>query len=84
MVAREISSVELTQLYLERIARHNPTINAFITVDKEKSLAQAKAADQLRSVGEVGPLNGIPLAQKDIFCTRAVSYTHLDVYKRQV
>jgi aspartyl-tRNA(Asn)/glutamyl-tRNA(Gln) amidotransferase subunit A len=70
LAARKISSVELTQLYLERIARHNPKINAFITVDAEKSLAQAKAADQLRSVGQVGPLNGIPLAQKDIFCTR--------------
>jgi len=70
LAAREISSVELTQLYLERIARHNPSINAFITVDAEKSIAQARAADQLRRVGEVGPLNGIPLAQKDIFCTR--------------
>ena len=70
LAAREVSSVELTQLYLERISRHNLTINAFITVDAEKSLAQAKAADQLRSVGEVGLLNGIPLAQKDIFCTK--------------
>jgi len=70
LATRKISSVELTQLYLERISRHNPTINAFITVDAETSLAQAKAADQLRSVGEVGLLNGIPLAQKDIFCTK--------------
>ena len=70
LASREISSVELTQLYLERIARHNPQINAFITVAPEKSLAQAKAADALRAAGQATPLTGIPLAQKDIFCTK--------------
>ncbi|MEI7611445.1 MAG: Asp-tRNA(Asn)/Glu-tRNA(Gln) amidotransferase subunit GatA [Betaproteobacteria bacterium] len=70
LAAKEISSVELTQLYLERIARLNPTVNAFITVDPEKSLAQAQAADQQRAAGNAGPLTGIPLAQKDIFCTQ--------------
>ena len=70
LAKREISSVELTQLYLERIARHNPQINAFITVDGDKSLAQAKAADALRAAGQVTPLTGIPLAQKDIFCAK--------------
>ena len=70
LASSEISSVELTQLYLERIARHNPQINAFITVDAEKSLAQAKAADQLRATGHATPLTGIPLAQKDIFCSK--------------
>ena len=67
---REISSVELTRLYLERIARHNPAINAFITVDAEKSLAQARAADAQRAAGKGGALTGIPLAQKDIFCAK--------------
>lgn len=52
LAAKEISSVELTQLYLDRIALHNPSINAFITVDARKSLAQAKAADELRAVGK--------------------------------
>ena len=70
LASSEISSVELTQLYLERITRHNPQINAFITVDAEKSLAQAKAADQLRATGHATPLTGIPLAQKDIFCSK--------------
>lgn len=77
LAAKEISSVELTQLYLDRIARLNPEINAFVTVDADKSLAQARAADELRAAGKggkggmgVGPLTGIPLAQKDIFCTR--------------
>ena len=70
LAAKKISSVELTRLYLERIARHNPTINAFITVDPERSLAQAKAADEQRAAGQAGPLTGIPLAQKDIFCSK--------------
>ena len=68
--AKQISSVELTQLYLDRIARFNPQLNAFITVNPEKSLIQAKAADELRALGQVGALTGIPLAQKDIFCTK--------------
>jgi aspartyl-tRNA(Asn)/glutamyl-tRNA(Gln) amidotransferase subunit A len=67
---KEISSVELTQLYLERIARLNPQLNAFITVDAEKSLAQARAADACLADGKGGPLTGIPLAQKDIFCAK--------------
>ena len=70
LAAKEISSVELTQLYLERIARHNASLNAYITVDAEKSLAQARSADDLRAAGKAGPLTGIPLAQKDIFCAK--------------
>jgi aspartyl-tRNA(Asn)/glutamyl-tRNA(Gln) amidotransferase subunit A len=70
LAAKEISSVELTRLYLERIARHNPAINAFITVDAEKSLAQAHAADAQRAAGNGGALTGMPLAQKDIFCAK--------------
>jgi aspartyl-tRNA(Asn)/glutamyl-tRNA(Gln) amidotransferase subunit A len=67
---KEISSVELTQLYLDRIARLNPQLNAFITVDVEKSLAQARAADARLAAGKSAPLTGIPLAQKDIFCAK--------------
>ncbi|MDR2165137.1 MAG: Asp-tRNA(Asn)/Glu-tRNA(Gln) amidotransferase subunit GatA [Zoogloeaceae bacterium] len=68
--SRKISSVELSRLFLERIARLNPTLNAFITVDAEKTLAAAKAADLRIAAGNTGPLTGIPLAQKDIFCAR--------------
>ncbi|MCL2831100.1 MAG: Asp-tRNA(Asn)/Glu-tRNA(Gln) amidotransferase subunit GatA [Betaproteobacteria bacterium] len=68
--AGHISSVELTQEFLRRIARLNPTLNAFITVDEEKSLAQARAADAALSAGTAGPLTGIPVAQKDLFCAK--------------
>jgi aspartyl-tRNA(Asn)/glutamyl-tRNA(Gln) amidotransferase subunit A len=64
----EISSVELARLYLDRIERIDPRIRAYITVDPERTLAQAAAADEKRAAGEAGPLTGIPLAQKDIFC----------------
>ncbi len=68
LAAKQISSVELTQLFLDRIQRLNPEVNAFITVDPEKSLAQARAADERIARGEAGALTGIPVAQKDIFC----------------
>ena len=68
LVARQISSVELTRLFLERIERLNPALNAFVTVDPEKSLNSARAADARIAAGTAGPLTGIPIAQKDIFC----------------
>jgi len=68
--ARKISSVELTQLYLDRIAALNPALNAYITTDAEASLAQARAADQRLAAGKAQALTGIPVAQKDIFCAK--------------
>ena len=70
LASKQISSVELTQLCLDRIARLNPLVNAFITVDPDKSLAQARAADARIAAGQGGGLTGIPLAQKDIFCAQ--------------
>ena len=70
LASKEISSVELTQLCLDRIARLNPLVNAFITVDPDRSLAQARAADARIAAGQGGGLTGIPLAQKDIFCAQ--------------
>ena len=68
LAAKQISSVELTQLFLDRIERLNPTLNAFVTVDAKKSLILANAADARIAAGTAGPLTGIPIAQKDIFC----------------
>ena len=68
--AKKISSVELTQAYLDRIARLNPQLNAYITLNPEMSLAQARAADTRLAAGTAEPLTGIPVAQKDIFCAK--------------
>lgn len=68
LASKRISSVELTGLYLDRIARFNPDINAYLMVDAEQSLSQARAADARLAKGEQGPLTGIPIAHKDIFC----------------
>jgi aspartyl-tRNA(Asn)/glutamyl-tRNA(Gln) amidotransferase subunit A len=62
------SSVELCQDYLARIQAANPRLNAFITVDPERTLAEARAADARRAAGENAPLLGVPIAHKDIFC----------------
>lgn len=70
LLKKEISSVELTTGFLERIKKLNPEFNAFITIDEEKTLAQAKQADQRIAAGDIGPLTGIPVAQKDIFCAK--------------
>lgn len=69
---KEISSVELTQHFLDRIKQHDKAINSYITVTEELALAQAKAADDAIAKGEAKPLTGIPIAQKDIFCTSGV------------
>lgn len=75
LAAGEVSSVELTQAYLDRIATFNTSLNAYITVCDESALQQARAADTARANGESSPLLGIPLAHKDIFCTSGVTTT---------
>ncbi len=70
LAAKQISSVELTALFLDRIEALGPQLNAFITTDRERSLALARQADAQRAAGTAGPLTGIPIAHKDIFCTR--------------
>jgi len=72
---REISSVELTRHFLSRIERLNPALNAFITLTGDRALADAAAADARLGKGERGPLLGIPLIHKDIFCTDGVKTT---------
>ena len=72
LAAGEFSSEELTRAFLARVERFNPRLNAFITVTAEAALARARAADERRQRGEAGPLTGIPIAHKDIFCTDGV------------
>jgi aspartyl-tRNA(Asn)/glutamyl-tRNA(Gln) amidotransferase subunit A len=69
------SSVDVTRALLERIETHNGTLNAFITVTAEQALADAGRADDARASGTAGPLNGLPIVHKDIFCTRDVLTT---------
>ena len=73
--SKKISSVELTRLFLDRIDTHNPTLNAFITTDHEGALAAALAADTLIAQNKAGPLTGIPVAHKDVFCTEGILTT---------
>jgi aspartyl-tRNA(Asn)/glutamyl-tRNA(Gln) amidotransferase subunit A len=68
--AKEVSSVEVTSRFLARIAGANARLNAFITVDEEKSLAQARAADARIAKGGAHRLAGIPIAHKDLFCAK--------------
>ena len=79
LAARKISSVELTRLFLARIGKLNPDLNAFITVDEAGALARARRADERRAgkgnAGEAAPLTGIPLAYKDIYCTKGLRTT---------
>ena len=64
--------MELTQHYLQRIKQYDSQLNSFITLTEEEAIAQAKAADQLIATGQAGPLTGIPIAHKDIFCTQGI------------
>jgi aspartyl-tRNA(Asn)/glutamyl-tRNA(Gln) amidotransferase subunit A len=63
----EISSVEVTSAYLERVQRFDDTLRAFITVDAERALAAAQAADA--AAAPTGPLHGVPVALKDNIAT---------------
>jgi aspartyl-tRNA(Asn)/glutamyl-tRNA(Gln) amidotransferase subunit A len=72
---REISSVELTSEYLERIDVAEPKVRALVTVTREQALEQAKKADETIAAGKTGPLAGIPVVVKDNMCTRGVRTT---------
>lgn len=70
LASKKISSAELTGEFLQRAHSLNSEYNAFITLDEEASLTQARSADAAIAAGRATPLTGIPVAQKDIFCTK--------------
>ena len=69
--SKQFSSLELTQSFLNRINSYQQ-LNAYVTVSSELALQQAEAADRRLASGDATPLTGIPLAQKDIFCTQGI------------
>jgi aspartyl-tRNA(Asn)/glutamyl-tRNA(Gln) amidotransferase subunit A len=73
--SRRFSSEDLTRALLARIAQHNSALNAFLTVTAEEALAAARRADATLKTGAGGPLTGIPIAHKDIFCTDGIRTT---------
>jgi aspartyl-tRNA(Asn)/glutamyl-tRNA(Gln) amidotransferase subunit A len=68
LASKKASSVEMTRHFLDRISSVGAQLNAFITIDEEKTLAQARVADARIAKGQGGPLTGIPIAHKDLFC----------------
>ena len=73
--AREFSSVELVRGFLDRIDAHQPVLNAMITVMRDQALTAAQAADRELAAGSGGPLVGLPIVHKDLFCTEGVLTT---------
>ncbi|MGB0955257.1 MAG: amidase, partial [Panacagrimonas sp.] len=69
---KQFSARELAEHFLARIEKHDARLNSFITVTTQRALDQADAADRALADGKAGPLTGIPLGQKDIFCTQGV------------
>ena len=75
LLTKEVSALELTRYYLKQIKKHNPKLNAFITVSEYEAEVQAETADIAIKNNNIKPLTGIPLAIKDLFCTDSVRTT---------
>ena len=75
LASGDFTARDIAEHYLSRIEAHDPQLNSFITITADQALAQAKAADEARAKGEAGPLNGLPIAHKDMFCTQGVKTT---------
>ena len=74
--SKKLSPVELTNLFLQRIKRLNPVLNAYVTLTEERACADAKTAEKEISLGRYrGPLHGIPFSIKDNLATRRIRTT---------
>ena len=73
--AKSFSAMELTTAHIEAIEAANPALNAYVLATPEHALAQAKEADARLAKGEARPLEGLPLGNKDLFCTNGVRTT---------
>ena len=71
----EISAVELTRCYLNRIEQYGADLNCYITVTPERAMADAAASDARRAAGDAKFLDGAPIAMKDLFATRGIRTT---------
>ena len=76
LIRREVSAVDVTRAYLERIDEVDPKIRAYLTITADKALNQAEEADRrLKKTDDVTPLTGIPVGIKDVICTRGIRTT---------
>jgi Asp-tRNA(Asn)/Glu-tRNA(Gln) amidotransferase A subunit family amidase len=76
MRTRKISSLALTQMYLARLKRYDPTLKFVVTLTEERAIAQAKKADEEIAAGKYrGPLHGIPWGAKDLLATKGYKTT---------
>ena len=73
--ARKLSPVEVTRALLARIEKLDPALHTFVTLTPERALADARAAEELLRRGDDRPLLGVPVAHKDIYCTRGIRTT---------
>ncbi len=75
LVAKKFSATELTQAFIKAIDAANPHLNAYVLATPEHALAQAKASDERLAKGTARPLEGLPLGNKDLFCTKGIRTT---------
>ncbi len=75
LASGDLNSSDLVEHYLQRIEQHGEALNAFLAVDAEGARRAAAAADEQRKAGNAGPLTGVPIAHKDIFCTTEMPTT---------